>query len=296
MSAARTWRTVPAVALLVLGASAGPVAEAAEQPTAPSAVAARPGPTNTGVPAGTSLKPYYGTLTVTTAGAVYDGLDIHGFVDVRAPNVTIRRSIIRGGTATGHSIGIVTNTKTTRLLVEDSEIVPEHPSVYIDGVQGANYTLSRVNIHGTVDGAKVFGDNVRIAGSWIHALSSYASDPYQGGGATHNDDVQVLGGRSIRITQNTLTDATNSALQVTQDHSATTSLQFDGNWADNGKITVNLANKPLGSMSGITVNDNHFGRHSTLNCPILATSAISLSAYGNTYQDDGSPVAVRRYG
>ena len=45
----------------------------------------QPGPGNTGVPAGTALTVMNGDLTITTAGATYSGLDIHGFVKVEAP-------------------------------------------------------------------------------------------------------------------------------------------------------------------------------------------------------------------
>ena len=37
-----------------------------------------------------------GDLTITAPG-VYDGLDISGYVVIKAPNVTLRRCIVRGG-------------------------------------------------------------------------------------------------------------------------------------------------------------------------------------------------------
>ncbi len=49
-----------------------------------------------GVPAGTALTVVNGGLTVTTNGAVVPGKEIHGCVDVRASNVTIRNSRIIG--------------------------------------------------------------------------------------------------------------------------------------------------------------------------------------------------------
>src|SRR5690242_11944876 len=64
-------------------------------PGAPTGAGGRPGPGNTGVPAGTTLTRHDGNLVITKAGAVYDRLDIHGFVIVKAPDVTIRRSVIR---------------------------------------------------------------------------------------------------------------------------------------------------------------------------------------------------------
>jgi len=267
-----------------------------ESGPAPGPSPTKPGSGNTGVPPGVHLTPHYGNLVASTPGATYDGLDIHGFVDIAAPDVTIRRSVIRGGVAPSYNIGLVTNTKATNFVLEDSELVPANPSVWIDGVKGSNYTLRRVDVHGTVDGAKIFGDNVRIEHSWLHDHRDFPSDPYQGGGPTHNDGVQVLGGSNIRLVGNTITGASNAALQVTQDYSVTEDLTFQQNWVDDGVCSVNLAHKPRSSMGGITVSDNRFGRGSRDDCAILATYATSLSADGNVWDDDDQPVTVRRSG
>ena len=50
---------------------------------------------NTGVPAGTVLKAS-GPITVNTAGAVIEGLDVTGAITVNAENVTIRNTRVRG--------------------------------------------------------------------------------------------------------------------------------------------------------------------------------------------------------
>src|SRR4029079_19514480 len=44
----------------------------------------------TGVPARTQLTVHEGDIVVKKAGTVLDGLDIHGFVTIQAPNVTIK--------------------------------------------------------------------------------------------------------------------------------------------------------------------------------------------------------------
>ena len=48
-----------------------------------------PDATNTGVPAGTTLTPHVGDLTISTPGAVVSGLDITGSVLITASNVTL---------------------------------------------------------------------------------------------------------------------------------------------------------------------------------------------------------------
>ena len=265
-------------------------------PTAPG-VTQRPGPTNTGVPAGTQLTVYNGDLTITTPGATYSGFDIYGFVKVEAPNVTIKDSIIRGGPATStNSIIYDLSDAATNLLVEDSEIVPADPSVYIDGIDGWNYTALRLNIHGTVDGAKMFGTNATVQDSWIHDLVTYQHDPSHGGGISHNDDVQILSGSNLKVLGNDLEGGSNSAIQITQDHGPLTDVLIDGNWADAGSVTFNIANKPLASLAGITVTNNLFGHAAVTGCQILYTAVTTIVASNNVYADTGQPVVILNTG
>ena len=154
-------RRVGAALAAVTSAASVLVALAA---TPAAATVGKPGPTTTGVPAGTRLTVHNGDLTITKAGSVYSALDIHGFVWVKAADVTIKDSIIRGGVASS-DVGLVNDISSaaTNFVISDSELVPQHPSVRIDGIKGWNYTASRLNIHGTVDGAKVFGNNARMS-------------------------------------------------------------------------------------------------------------------------------------
>jgi hypothetical protein len=269
-------------------------------PTTPPATpdgSAEPGPTNTGVPAGTQLTVYNGDLTITTPGAIYADLDIHGFVRVEAPNVTIKDSIIRGGSSTSNTAIIYDlGDAATNLLVEDSEIVPADPSVFIDGIDGWNYTALRLNIHGTVDGAKMFGANATIEDSWIHDLVTYAHDPSQNGGQSHNDDVQILSGSNLQILGNDLEGGSNTAIQMTQDNGTLSGVLIDGNWADAGNVTFNIANKPLASLSGITVTNNLFGHAAVTGCQILYTSTTTIVASNNVFVDTGLPVVILNTG
>ncbi|PZS20418.1 MAG: hypothetical protein DLM57_01540 [Pseudonocardiales bacterium] len=237
---------------------------------------------------------FQGNLVITSPGATYDALDIHGFVIVLAPNVTIKNSVIRGGVATGDA-GLVTSADpaATNFVIEDSELVPENPSVWLDGISGSNYTARRVNIHGTVDGAKANGNNVTIQDSWVHGTVSYPSDPNQGGGPSHNDGIQVLSGNNIQILGNTIQGGTNSALQITQGSGAVSGLSFDGNWADGGACTVNVADTPRPTMTGIDISNNRFGHTSTYrNCAIIVSTGVSLSSTGNTWVGTNDPVAI----
>ena len=202
--------------------------------TSPACPGVRPDATNTGVPPGVALTVVNQDVTITQDGTVIDAQDIHGFVVVKASHVTIKRSIVRGGMATANGDGIRVASGTD-ILIEDTEVALAYPSAYLDGIAGSNFTVRRANIHGGVDGMKL-GSNSTVECSYIHDLVSFASDPNQGGGPTHNDAIQILSGSTIRVTNNQLLASIdqNAAIQVTQDFGAVTDLVIDGNWADGG--------------------------------------------------------------
>jgi hypothetical protein len=258
--------------------------------------AQRPSAANTGVPLGTTLTRHDGNITITKAGTVLKDLDIHGFVVVEASNVTIERSIVRGGVSNGDT-ALVKVVSGTNVLVEDSELVPEFPSVQIDGIRGANYTVLRDNIHGTTDGSKVTGNNVTITDSYVHDLPFWAHDPDQGGNPAHNDGVEIFVGKNLHITNNAFYIASygNSAMQVNQNLGVVTDLHFTGNYADGGHCTVNLVVQPRPSMSGIQVDNNRFGRDTSIvNCAIFAKYTVTLTDANDVWDDTGLPVTLRR--
>ena len=256
----------------------------------------KPNATNTGVPAGTSLTIVNGDLIVTTAGTVVDARDVRGFIIVRASNVTIKRSIVRGRSTSsnGAYIKIESGTGT---IIEDSEIAPTSPLVYLDGITGSNFTARRLNIHGGVDGIKA-GSNSRIEASYIHDMTSFSSDPNQGGGATHNDAIQILSGTNLTLLGNTLIVARsqNAAVQITQDFGQVRNVTIDKNWVDGGGCTLNIShnNGPV-PMTQIFITNNKFGRNSFFNCPILYSTQTQETASNNTYEDNGQAVVPQRH-
>lgn len=277
----------------------GPTAKPSSSPTSEnttptkSAVppaGGKPGLTNTGVPTGTTLRTVTGDQVYRTAGQVVDGVDIHGYVTIAAPNVTIKNSIIRGGAAATSPKAVVsTGQGASGTTIEDSEIVPSNPGTWLDGVSASDATLLRVNIHGAVDGVKAF-DNVTVQDSYIHDLSWYASQP-NGAGQTHNDAVQTYeGNRNVTLRHNTLNPGKNgnSAYQVTQDMgNVATNLRVEDNWLDGGGCTLNFSHKGGPTpMTGIYVTNNRFGRGSAFNCPILISTQTLLSANSGNVWDD----------
>jgi hypothetical protein len=257
----------------------------------------KPGPGNTGVPAGTKLTVVHGTVTVTKAGTVIDSQDIKGQLIIQASNVTVRRSIIEGAKSQDASVDIQSG---TGILLEDDEVTDTYPSLGNDDMRVRNATLLRLNIHGGVDGMKVFS-NSTISASWIHGLTYFAHDPGQSNGHTHNDTIQILGGSNFHITGNWLESGTidNSAIQVTQDIGKISSLFITGNWADGGGCSFNFSgHSPKGQVPlyGITVVNNRFGHTSARykgNCAIVDDLTTHLTAAtGNVWDTSGTPVTI----
>ena len=254
----------------------------------------KPSAANTGVPQGIALTRHDGDITVTKDGTVLRGLDIHGFVNVKAANVKILDSVVRGGQSKGYATGLITNYGYPNLLISDVSVVADHPSVYFDGIKGNNFTARRVHVVGNVDSIKIHGDDVTVEDSLLENTTSYASDPYQGGGATHNDNIQILSGKNLTIRDNTIRGASNFAILGSSSHATIPNLVIDGNWLDGGHCTVKLQ-VLNGHGQTATVTDNKFGPNRKVkSCAFTAYPAINLTARGNVFEADGSPVSVLR--
>ncbi|ROR67401.1 right-handed parallel beta-helix repeat-containing protein [Agrococcus jenensis] len=244
------------------------------------------------MPAGTSLRVHQGDLVITEPGTVIDGLDIHGFVDVRAANVTIRNSIVRGGEPGAQDSLVRSATDGASLTITDSELVATVPWA-TDGLRGSHIDAQRLEIRNVLDGAHFWGDgDVTLQDSWIHGILHFASDP-RGGGPSHDDAIQIQSGSDYVITGNRIEGGNNAAIQLTQDAGPTSDVRISGNWLDGGACSVNLAQKDQGPLQGIAVTDNTFGR-STYNCAIIRPAAGSISTSGNVDTDGDAAVVVVR--
>jgi hypothetical protein len=251
----------------------------------------KPSAATTGVPAGISLKRHDGDITVTTPGTVLDGLDIHGFVTVKAPNVTIKNSIVRGGRDSGYAVGLITNYGYDNLVIDHVDVTAEYPSVFFDGIKGWDFTARNVHVVGNVDSIKIHGDNVLIENSLLENTVDYANDPAQGGGPTHNDNIQILQGSNLRIVGNTIRGASNFAILggAEQNNVAVT---IDGNWIDGGHCSLKLQVK-AGWTQQATVTNNRFGpNRAVASCPFTSYPAVSLTQSGNVMELTGAAISA----
>lgn len=295
--------------IAISGASGGnvvqfnsvPVSTPTPVPTqAPTPIPApvRPSAANTGVPAGTALTAYNGNMIITTAGTVIDKMDIHGYVSIKAPNVTIKRSIVRGDKCTSGSNGGDIRNYTagaTNFLIEDVTIRPEFPDVCHDGIKvNQSGTINRVNLSGTVDGVVMFGNNITLQNSYLHDFVTYPSDPAQGGGPSHSDTIMVQSGTGERIINNSLTGANNSAVMITQDAGITGNLWISSNWIDGGACSLNYGSGGA-YKTGLQANNNRFGRSQGISgCAIIHNALKSdLVPSGNVWDDTGLPAGIK---
>lgn len=241
-----------------------------------------PGPSNTGVPAGTVLRRHDGDIVITTADTVLEGLDIYGYVTVKAARAVIRNCIIRGGVQ-GKQIGIVTCAVAgASLHIHDSEIVAQHPSYQVDGLRGYNITAERLNIHHVIDHVHLYGaGNVKLRDSWLHDNLHYVNDPGWNGGPSHDDGIQIQSGSGYVIEGNRITGAHNAAIQITQDAGPVANVMIRRNYLDGGGCTVNIAQKARPEFVNIDVVGNLFGHASVHNCHIIRPATGDINTAGN---------------
>ena len=146
-------------------------------------------------------------------------------------------------------------TEASNLLVEDTEIDGNGEGNV--AVYGGSYTLRRVDIHDTLDGPRIEGDNVLIENSFIHDLHRVPEG--------HHDIIQIRNGNNIQIRNNTLTaynartnDPMNAAIQIGGLNGPLSGLVVENNYMDGGNYTVNAAKNgsSLAIFRNNTLGDN----------------------------------------
>lgn len=265
---------LPAIACVVAcgggGASTGSDADAG-----PRSACGRPkpGPHNTGVPAGTQLTPS-GSIRIEEDGAIVEDLDITGEISILANDVTIRRVRLRSGDY--YPIRYF-DEDNTGLVIEDSEIEGTSDAVTA-ALSFASYTARRLNVHGGADGFKADA-NVVIEDSWIHDLRN--------GPDQHNDGVQSTGGANVTLRNNWISGGSNAAVQTGDEGAATENLTIECNWLGGGGYTLNIRGEGATVPRGTKIVDNVFARDHGYG-PWTLDDPNPIIA-GNTYED-GAPI------
>ena len=120
-----------------------------------------PGLANTGFPIDKKLSPYTGPCTITTPNTVIDAKVVDCQILVRADNLTIRNSLLRGGVSGMESNG-------ASFTIEDSKL--ENGVCVNCSVDGWNFTIKRTEINGSNRAAYCM-HVCRIENSWLHGTA-----------------------------------------------------------------------------------------------------------------------------
>jgi hypothetical protein len=154
-----------------------------------------PGPSNTGVPAGTALTNYGGPCTITTAGTVIDSKLVNCALDIRAANVTIRNSKVNSNVWLDQD---KPGSSGWSMTIQDSEV--DAGTQNLPAICCGMYTVQRVNAHGGHNGAQCENGNqyCTIADSWLHGQYLPDNEPWHLGGFLSD------GSTNITLTHNTV--------------------------------------------------------------------------------------------
>lgn len=224
-----------------------------------------PGETNTGVPPGTVLTPFTGSIVVTEPGTIIEELDIDYtgegvgvFLTATAHNCVVRRCRIRGTPASGGG-AVKADDNALDWRVEDCEMDYFEAGSYDSVIGSGNWTALRNSIHRVSEGPRL-GQNCHMEFNYIRRLK--VDDP-----GAHADGAQSTGGSNIVIRRNTIVaseapdslDFANSALIVGTEGAASTGVIIELNLLDGGGFTffLGVGNFP---MTDVLVRNNRFGR------------------------------------
>jgi hypothetical protein len=284
-----------------------------------------PTTSNVGIVAGFTRNVYTGDLVLNVSGdQTYMHYDFHGRVDVRSSGTKYFRNCrFYGAASPVNSQGLLhcTNASITNVVVEDSELIPETPSLWFSGALGHHFTLRRCKIQNCVDGIGVFNTSAPTATTgvvvelcYIGEHSWFYDPPSTQADGSHNDGVQFQGGDGSVIRGNFfnaynsmtvgdspytyLTDTANphalSCLMYTPNVGAITNTIISNNWMFGAQIAVNAGSDANGGHFLGTFTDNRFNRDQYYSTYTLSFDTnCTYTASGNVYDDDDSAVTVR---
>ncbi len=243
-----------------------------------------PDGTNTGVPAGVKLTPS-GSITISKAGTVVEGLDITGCVTITASNVTLRNSRVTS-TCTNGSIKISWS-GVSGVVLDHVELNGQR-KVNSPGIMGSGWTGVALNIYDTEDAIDV-GNDVVVRDSYIH-------DMFVGPGA-HVDGVQSTGTKNVRVIHNTIDargSGTTSAMLFGADLGAMDNIVADNNLLNGGGYTVYAGADPGYDSGSISFTNNRFGRGFAYGpCSFGPSKGRTIGFTGNVWDDTNATLTCK---
>jgi len=188
------------------------------------------------------------SLRITEDGAIVENVAVRGRIEIDANDVTVRNF---------RASGVEIAPEATGTLLEDGEI-DGGGSTDRDGVGYANYTARRLDVHGVADGFKAHG-NVVIEDCYVHDLAVIG----EGDDMSHNDGVQISGGRDVIIRRSWFERiGTNAAIFVKTDIGEIQNVTIESNHIDGGGWSISVMPGPGGEADlplGVLIRANQFG-------------------------------------
>lgn len=249
----------------------------APAPTTPIAtVTSFPDASTTGVPAGTTLTPHTGNITISTAGTVIDGWSLtNGCITVNTTGVVIKNSRLSS------ACPYVVYTHTGSFTIKDSEIDCANTSGTAIG--DTNVTAIRVDVYGCENGFDIDRDST-VQDSYIHDLFQSPD--------SHTDGIQTCCSIGLTVRHNKIDAYPNATSAMINAKTATSprDVLIENNLLAGGAFTLYC---PAGGAGqNFRVIDNRF---STAFYPKVGaygpwTDCQDETLSGNTYFETGRPV------
>lgn len=239
----------------------------------------KPGPFNTG-PNDPSALTSSGTIIVTQAGAVIENVHVHGTIEIKAPNVTVRNFIIDGGYAQHY--GLRATWGHSGLVIEDGEI----KNVTSSGIYGGDFSAARLNIHESGGDAIKATSNVLFESSWIHHLGTN-DGAHADGDQTRWGSNFIFRGNNMDMPVNVGPPYKSNATFIVQTGAGPVDdFLIEGNWLNGGNFTVYFTDKGVGygDPTNCRLVNNFFGRDYSFGV-LHTTGYVYIS--GNRWEDNG---------
>ena len=248
----------------------------------------RPNASNTGVPAGTSLRSWTGGSALADSGVILEGYSFPAlpggsYYRLTGSNVTLRNCRL----ASGLLIQLAKNVR-----VERCEILG---GVSVSGA--VDVVLNRNNVHGSGDDlVHVTSDTARTRN--VTFSSNFLHDAMPRCGA-HADGIQVRGVDTLSLVNNAIDmgqwrqvcglDALNSAVFLEEANGGNTRVVLDGNFLNGGGYTLRVGRSAL-----VRIVRNRFGRDEGYGLALVtAQPGAIVEAVGNVRDDTGESVPIQ---
>jgi hypothetical protein len=238
-------------------------------------------------PAGTTWS--NGTLVVSGAGVILDGVYVRGSIDFSGTGaLTIRHSVVE---ATGRAWSVVLGRNADGTLdISDSTISwpaavrPPGSSWGNGAVHGdSRMVLVRDDISGTPDGVQQGTGNSLFQQNYIHDLATLPG--------THNDGIQLYEGPNVQIIGNYIdlkgyTGTQNAAVFVAHGGDGYDRPHVSGNYLAGGGYQLRLE---AGALDAV-VTDNRFGPLAGGWGEVLVSPGATVAVWSGNVRADARPL------